>query len=51
MSKVYAVEKAIAVANLVHASGKLDEAKYEVELWFDDSELFDYRTLADTFAL
>jgi nucleoside-diphosphate kinase len=38
-----------AVANLVHASGDKAEAAQEVQLWFDESELHDYRTLAETF--
>ncbi|KWX02566.1 putative nucleoside diphosphate kinase [Carbonactinospora thermoautotrophica] len=38
-----------AVANLVHASGNRDEAKYEVDLWFEPGELFEYRTLAETY--
>lgn len=39
-----------AVMNLVHASGNSEEAKYEVNLWFGDSELFEYETLAEKFA-
>ena len=39
-----------AVMNLVHASGNSEEAKYEVELWFDASEQFDYETLAEKLA-
>jgi len=39
-----------AVMNLVHASGNSEEAKYEVELWFDPSELFEYETVAERFA-
>jgi len=39
-----------AVMNLVHASGNSEEAKYEVGLWFDSSELFEYETLAEKFA-
>jgi nucleoside-diphosphate kinase len=39
-----------AVMNLVHASGNSEEARYEVGLWFDSSELFDYETLAEKFA-
>lgn len=39
-----------AVMNLVHASGNSEEAKYEVELWFDATELFEYETLAEKFA-
>lgn len=39
-----------AVMNLVHASGNSEEAKYEVGLWFDASELFEYETLAEKYA-
>jgi nucleoside-diphosphate kinase len=39
-----------AVMNLVHASGNSEEAKYEVDLWFDGSEQFQYETLAEKFA-
>ena len=39
-----------AVMNLVHASGNSEEAKYEVELWFDAAEQFEYQTLAEKFA-
>jgi nucleoside-diphosphate kinase len=46
-SKAVAVATGRAVANLVHASGTRDEAEYEVGLWFEKTELFDYRTAAD----
>jgi nucleoside-diphosphate kinase len=39
-----------AVMNLVHASGNSEEAKYEVDLWFDSSEQFKYEILAEKFA-
>lgn len=32
-------------ANLVHASGTVEEAKQEIAMWFDESELFDYKTV------
>src|SRR5580658_4213111 len=48
-SKAVAVATGKAVANLVHASGNPEEAKYEVDLWFDADELFEYRTAADAF--
>jgi nucleoside-diphosphate kinase len=48
-SKAVATATGKPVANLVHASGNRDEAKYEVDLWFDESELFAYRTAADAF--
>ncbi len=31
------------VRNLVHASGNVEEAKYEIELWFHQDELYTYR--------
>ncbi len=31
-----------AIKNLVHASGSLDEAKYEIPLWFSEKELVSY---------
>lgn len=39
-------------ANLVHASGTVEEAKQEIAMWFDKSELFEYKTVHDvhTFA-
>lgn len=33
------------IRNLVHASGNVDEAEFEIGLWFSDSELFDYDTV------
>ena len=32
-----------AIKNLVHASGSLDEAGYEIPLWFEPSELVKYK--------
>jgi nucleoside-diphosphate kinase len=48
-SKAVAVATGKAVANLVHASGNREEAKYEVDLWFDASELFEYQSQAEAF--
>src|ERR1700719_990196 len=48
-SKAVAVASGKAVAHLVHAWGKPEEAKYEIDLWFDAGELFQYRTAADAF--
>ncbi len=36
-----------AVRNIVHASGSVKEANDEIHYWFNDSELFDYRLIAD----
>jgi nucleoside-diphosphate kinase len=46
-SKAVALATGKPVANLVHASGNRDEAEYEVKLWFDDSELYAYRTVSE----
>jgi nucleoside-diphosphate kinase len=49
MSKAYSVAHGKSVANLIHASGNLAEARQEVALWFAPEELFDYQTLAERF--
>jgi len=33
------------IRNLVHASGDPEEAKLEIELWFDKAEIYDYDTI------
>src|SRR5215470_6624096 len=48
-SKAVAVATGKAVANLVHASGNREEAQYEVNLWFGKTELFEYKSIAETF--
>ena len=44
----YADDKKIAIKNLIHASGSLEEAKVEVGLWFDKKELHSYKTVHET---
>lgn len=39
----------MTVANLIHASGGIEEAAYELGLWFRKDELIDYRTSAAQF--
>ena len=48
-SKAYTEAQHTVAANLIHASGKPEEAKYEVELWFNEDELFDYQTVAEKY--
>lgn len=36
-----------AVRNLVHASGNLDDAPKEIDLWFDEKELTNYRLVQE----
>ncbi|HLD19490.1 MAG TPA: nucleoside-diphosphate kinase [Candidatus Nanoarchaeia archaeon] len=33
-----------SIANLIHASGTVDEAQKEIALWFKDNELHSYKT-------
>lgn len=42
MSRAYANDRGIAVANLVHASGNADEAAIEIDVWFAKDEIIDY---------
>ena len=48
-SKAYTEAQHKVAANLIHASGKPEEAKYEIELWFSEAELFDYQTVAEKY--
>jgi nucleoside-diphosphate kinase len=50
-SRAYAIGHGLPVANLVHASGNVEEAKREVELWFTPAELFSYPAAADAYAV
>ena len=49
MSKAYANEHGIAVANLVHASGTADEAQQEIDVWFGKDDIHDYPTVAQQY--
>lgn len=43
-SFVYADQADREIRNVIHASGNAEEAKYEVGLWFEPSEVHDYST-------
>ncbi len=45
LSLGYASLKRKGAANMVHASGNLEEAKEEIDLWFKKKEMFDYKTV------
>jgi nucleoside-diphosphate kinase len=49
MSRAYANELGIAVANLVHASGNVEEAALETDVWFAKDEIIDYPRTAHRF--
>jgi nucleoside-diphosphate kinase len=44
ISIAHANARGAGIANLIHASGNVEEAKAEVGLWFKPAELFDYDT-------
>jgi nucleoside-diphosphate kinase len=48
-SKAYTEAQHKVAANLIHASGKPEEAKYEVDLWFTPEELHEYQTVAEKY--
>ncbi|HEY2508943.1 MAG TPA: nucleoside-diphosphate kinase [Streptosporangiaceae bacterium] len=49
MTRVYANDRRIAVANLVHASGSVEEAEREIEVWFAKDEIHEYPTTSQRF--
>jgi nucleoside-diphosphate kinase len=49
ISFAYADEKEKAVKNLIHASANTKDAKHEIALWFEDSELHSYKSIQDFF--
>jgi nucleoside-diphosphate kinase len=49
MSFTHADKEGVGIPNLIHASGDEKEAAAEIAHWFSDSELFDYKTVAEIF--
>ncbi|MFA5796997.1 MAG: nucleoside-diphosphate kinase [Candidatus Woesearchaeota archaeon] len=45
----FADKKNTSVINLIHASGKPEEATYEINLWFTPEELHSYKTVHEVF--
>ena len=41
----YTNKKGISIKNLIHASGNVEEAKAEIDLWFKKEELHSYKTV------
>lgn len=48
---LHANEKNMPVCNAVHASANPKEAEYEISVWFDKSELIDYKLCAEDLVL
>jgi nucleoside-diphosphate kinase len=49
MSRAYANARGSAVANLVHASGNLEEAAHEIGVWFAKDEIYQYPSAAERY--
>jgi nucleoside-diphosphate kinase len=49
VSRAYANERGIAVANLVHASGNPEEAAQEIDVWFGSDDIVDYPAAGERF--
>jgi nucleoside-diphosphate kinase len=45
VSFTHANKKDRGIANIIHASGDIEEAKQEIAHWFNKSELFAYKTV------
>ena len=45
MSFSYADEKKTSIKNVIHASGDVKDAAYEIPLWFTEKELHSYKTV------
>ncbi|PIN74476.1 nucleoside-diphosphate kinase [Candidatus Woesearchaeota archaeon CG10_big_fil_rev_8_21_14_0_10_37_12] len=45
----YASTKKKGIANIIHASGNVEEAKHEISIWFKPEELFDYKSVHEEF--
>ena len=49
MSREYANDRGIAVANLVHASGNVEDAAHEIDVWFTKDEIIEHGTATERF--
>jgi nucleoside-diphosphate kinase len=45
MSASFSNKRGIAVKNLIHASGNVEEAEKEINIWFDRTELHSYNVV------
>ncbi len=50
MSRDYANARGIAVANLVHASGSVEDAEHEIDVWFAKDEIHEYASPFEHYA-
>ncbi len=47
----FADENGIAIKNLIHASGNVEDSEYEVKLWFAPDEIHTYKTVHEIHTL
>ncbi len=50
-SYAHSDKKGVAVKNIIHASGKKNEADAEINLWFDEKEIHSYKTVHEMHTL
>ncbi len=43
VTRAYTNERSGTLPNILHASGDVDEASQEIALWFDESEVYNYK--------
>ena len=48
VARAFTNERGGTLPNILHASGDTEEAKKEIALWFDESELYGYQTDSET---
>lgn len=48
-SRAYANANKLPVANLVHASANPQEAQREIDVWFTEADMHEYKTVADRY--
>lgn len=51
MSYGHADSNDIALPNIIHASGSLEDAVQEIPHWFSDDQIFEYETVYEKFTL
>jgi nucleoside-diphosphate kinase len=48
-SKAYANANGLPIANLVHASSSADDAKREIDVWFAEGDMHEYKIVAEKY--
>ena len=49
LTMAYADAQDVPLRNIIHASGKPEEAEQEIKLWFKENELCEYKTIHESF--